>query len=72
MNSPILTDAEACRWLRLDVDAPNESAGLRRLARLVDSGLLRPAIIGKRRRFLVSELERFAAAQVERYGEVRR
>lgn len=66
MNSPVLTPTEAIAWLRLDIGAPNEDAALRRLDRLVDGGLLRPAIIGKCRRYLVCELERFALAQTER------
>lgn len=65
---PLLTDLEAAAYLRLTDDAPSDDAALKRLNRIVDHKLLRPCIVGKRRRYSVRELERFIDAQTERYG----
>jgi hypothetical protein len=64
----LFSDIEAARWLRLTDDAPNDDAALKRLARLVDSGLLRPCIVGKRRRFWIEELTDFCRRETEKYG----
>lgn len=67
----LLTDIEAARWLRLTDDGRNDAAALQALNRLVDQKLLRPCIVGKRRRYFVPELERFVMSQIERYGATR-
>ena len=71
VESPVKTTLEACRWLRVDVDHRAEEDQLNALHRLVREYGLRP--IGGMRpyRFLVSELERWAAAQTTAWGEHR-
>ncbi|MCI0352661.1 MAG: helix-turn-helix domain-containing protein [Acidobacteriales bacterium] len=66
----LLSDFEAATVLRLADDAATPEIAVKRLNRLVDSGQLRPCIVGKRRRYSLSELTRFINAQVERYAEV--
>ncbi|QOJ16088.1 MAG: helix-turn-helix domain-containing protein [Phycisphaeraceae bacterium] len=68
MTTPILTNAEAARWLRLDDDYPGDpAAATRALHRLVRAGRLRPLRgVGPSYRFHVDELERFARAETER------
>ncbi len=63
--SPVLTPAEAAAYLRLDEDRELPAA-LRALDRLVDKRLLRPCIVGKRRRYSRAELDRFINEQTER------
>jgi hypothetical protein len=47
------------------------SQAVKRLNRLVDAGQLRPAIIGKRRRYTLTELRRFIDAMTDRYSELK-
>ena len=71
-NDPVprvLTPLETCHYLRLDEGRETESAMLSALDRLVENKLLRPALIGKLRRFDRLELDRFIARQTEIYGE---
>lgn len=67
----LMTDIEAARWLRLTEDGREDAAAVKALNYIVDKGLLRPCIVGKRRRYLLRELERFVEAQTERYGATR-
>ena len=61
VDSPVLTPDEAAKWLRLDVDHPDDmGAAVDALYRLVRKGGLRALKIGKRYRFTVRDLERFA------------
>ncbi len=65
----VLTPTEACYYLRLDEGRESEVAMLKALDRLVENKLLRPALIGKLRRFDRLELDRFIERQTEIYGE---
>lgn len=65
----VLTPLEACYYLRLDEGRESEAAMLKALDRLIERKLLRPALIGKLRRFDRLELDRFVARQTEVYGE---
>lgn len=65
----VLTPLEACYYLRLDEGREGESAMLKALDRLVENKLLRPALIGKSRRFDRLKLDRFIERQTEICGE---
>ena len=65
----VLTPIEACLYLRLDVDRVSESAMLKSLDRLVEKKLVRPAKIGRYRRYSKVELDRYVDARTEEYGE---
>ena len=65
----VLTPLEACFYLRLDEGRENEAAMLKALDRLVENKLLRPALIGKLKRYDRHELDRFIERQTEIYGE---
>ncbi len=65
IHTPILTEAEAIRWLRLDgSNGPRDPAGTLRYYR--ERGLLRAIRIGRRNRYYLPELERFAERLLER------
>ena len=66
----VLTPTESCYDLRLDEGRESERAMLKALDRLVENKLVRPALLGKLRRFDRLELDRFIARQTEVYGEV--
>ena len=68
LDSPLLTPREAVMYLRLDEER-EPPASLRALDRLVDKRLLRPCIVGKRRRFSRVELDRFIDEQTERWSD---
>ncbi len=68
VDSPLLTPREAVMYLRLDAER-ELPASLRALDRLVDKRLLRPCIVGKRRRYSRAELDRFIDEQTERWGD---
>ena len=65
----ILRADEAARFLRLDDDR-DMAAAVKSLQRLVARGLIRPCRLGRHNRFLRLELERFARALTQQYGEV--
>ena len=64
MPSPVLTNEEAVRFLRLDTDYNETADAIRALHRLVRQGKLRPLQCGKTYKFTLAELERFIAAEV--------
>ncbi len=61
--TPILTNEDACRYLRLDEDHPNMAEAVRALHRLVRDRRLRPLRYARSYKFTVAELERFTAAE---------
>lgn len=67
----VLTAEQAARLLLLDQDRSIELA-VRALYRLVDAGKIRPARVGKWRRFTPAELTRYLNEETERYGELNR
>ena len=64
LPSPVLTNEEAVRFLRLDEDYTQMADAIRALHRLVREGGLRPLRVGKSYKFTMAELERFIAAEV--------
>jgi len=64
------TALETARILRLDEGRSDELA-LKALSRLIENGLLRPAMVGKYRRFSPKEIARYIDARTENYAEVR-
>lgn len=62
--SPVLTTSEACVWLRLDVDFDGDLGRAEdALRRITARGELRPVKgCGKRLRFHIDELQRYARA----------
>ena len=62
--SPVLTAAEAARWLRLDEDHDDIGQAVKALYLLVQQGRLRPLHVGKTYKFPVPELERFIRDEV--------
>ena len=69
IRSPLLSDIDAARYLLL-TEGRSDKAGVKALNRIVDSGRLRPALIGKYRRYCVRELDRFIDAMTEQYAEL--
>lgn len=63
-TSPVLTSAEAVRWLRLDEDHDDIGSAVKALHRLVQEGRLRPLRVGKSYKFTLAELEKFICAEV--------
>jgi hypothetical protein len=67
-----MTAEEAAIYLRLATDEECERQGVNvvaRLNRLVDKGLLRPCMVGGKRRYGRHELDRFITLQTDRYSE---
>ncbi len=64
LQSPLLTEEEAVKWLRLDVDGPADPRQTLKYYRA--RGLLRGCRVGKRVRYPVCELEALVARLVER------
>ena len=60
--SPLLTNEEAVKFLRIDEDYPDDMANaIKALHRLVQAGRIRPITgCGKTYKFAIAELERFA------------
>jgi hypothetical protein len=68
IQSPVLTEAEAIRWLRLDgPDGPRDPAGTLKYYR--EKGLLRAIRIGRSNKYYLPELQRFCEKLLERGGE---
>ncbi len=63
-TSPVRTNEEAVRFLRLDEDYSQMADAIRALHRLVREGGLKPLRVGKSYKFTLAELERFVAAEV--------
>ena len=63
-GSPVLTNEEAVRWLRLDEDYDELGDAIRALHRLVQQHKLRPLRCGKSYKFTIPELERFTVVEV--------
>ena len=61
----LLTEEEAIRFLRLDIDGPKDSRQTLKYYR--DQGFLHPTKVGKRNRYLRTELLRFLDEQT--YGK---
>jgi hypothetical protein len=70
----LMTAEEAALYLRLASPEECKEHGERvvaRLNRLVDKGLLRPCMVGGKRRYARSELNRFITSQTDQYSEAR-
>ena len=67
--APLLTETEAAAFLRLANDGADEKAAKRAMDRLVARGDVRPAVVGRRRRYTLKELNRYVDALVEGYGK---
>ena len=68
-TTPLLTNEEAVRFLRLDTDYPHDmAAAIRALHRLVRKRKLRPVQCGTTYKFAVAELERYIAAAIEEFS----
>ena len=70
VTSPLLTADQACAYLLLDVEATTgepvpSSAAHKRLILLVDKKKIVTVVVGKHRRYLISELDRYLAAELE-------
>ncbi len=63
-QSPVLTNEEAVRYLRLDEDFNELGDAIRALHRLVQQRKLRPLRCGKSYKFTIPELERFTVVEV--------
>ncbi len=63
LSSPVQTNEEAVRFVRLDQGYSEPYDAIRALHRLVRQGKLRPLRCGKSYKFTVAELERFIAAE---------
>lgn len=64
----LLTASEAGVYLRLD-EGKDADGAVRAIDRLVDQGRLKPCLIGRHRRYSKVELDRFIAAETEKYGD---
>ena len=65
----LFTAEEAAVYLRLD-EGREIGAAVKALNRLVDKGLIRPCLVGGKRRYSVAELDRFIHDQTAAYGEL--
>ena len=63
----LLTEQEAIRYLRLDTDGPKHPEAT--LQHYRQEGILRPTRIGKRLRYIKTELFKFLEEQTERTSE---
>ena len=63
-TSPVLTAAEAARWLRLDEDHDDIGQAIKALYRIVQEGRLAPLRVGRSYKFTLAELEKFICAEV--------
>ena len=64
LTSPVLTEAETIRWLRLDVGGPKDPSGTLKYYR--QRGLLRAVRIGRHLRYTVPELNAFLGRMAEK------
>ncbi len=70
----LMTPQEAALYLRLATKEECEGQAeivVTRVNRLVERGLLRPCIVGGKRRYGRHELDRFIVAETDRYSEAR-
>jgi hypothetical protein len=67
--SPLLTNEEAVRYLRLDTDHQDMGTAVRALHRLVREKRLRPVECGKQYKYALAELNRFIVAETENAGQ---
>lgn len=72
VTSPVLTNEEAARFLRLDEDYSEMADAVRALHRLVRDGRLRPLRCGKSYKFAVAELERYVADETAAFEPTKR
>ena len=63
-GSPVLTNEEAVRWLRLDADYDEMGDAIKALHRLVQQQKLKALRCGKSYKFTLPELERFTVDEV--------
>lgn len=66
----LMIDSEAAGYLRLDENRSNDNA-VKALNRLVEKRLIRPCLVGNRRRYWRHELDRFMREETERYSDHR-
>jgi len=64
----LMTESEAAGYLRLDDNRSTENA-VKALNRLVEKRLIRPCLVGNRRRYWRHELDRFMCDETERYSD---
>ena len=68
---PLLLDEwDAARLLLLVDEDDGAKAAQMRLNRLVDKGLLRPCLVGGKRRYAIEELRRFVRDRTEQYADL--
>lgn len=72
LTSPVLTNEEAVRFLRLDHDYPEPADAVKALHRLVRDGRLRPLRCGKSYKFAVAELERYVTDETSAFEPTKR
>ena len=70
--SPVLTNEEAARFLRLDEDYSEMADAVRALHRLVRQRKLSPLRCGKSYKFAVAELERYVADETSAFEPTKR
>ena len=65
VEKEILTELEACAWLTIDIDFPDDpEKQIEALNRLVDEKkTLNPCMFRRERRYRLTELRRFAESQ---------
>lgn len=67
----LLTPAEACLFLRLDIGRDTEAAKIKALDRLVERKRIRPAIHTGKRYYDRDELIRYVGALTEEYADAK-
>lgn len=72
VTSPVLTNEEAVRFLRLDADYDELADAVKALHRLVRDGRLRPLRCGKSYKFTVDELQRYVADETAAFEPTKR
>lgn len=64
----LMTETEAAAFLRLADDGQDAEAARRAMNHLVDRGLVRPCLVGGKRRYSRRELDRFIDAETEKWS----
>ena len=65
----LFTDVEAATYLRLLENGEDAASARQKMNRLVDKDMVRPCLVGGRRRYSRRELDRFIDHQTDVYGE---
>lgn len=61
----VMTSLECAKYLRVDEGSPNDAATLKRLDRITAKKILKPILIGGKRRYPRTECDRYVESLME-------